>query len=173
MHAQAEYRAGASLTIYRLMDTIHLSLSQNVRLCAAKVGDQRTMTDINTASSAPLPAVSQLAELDDGQGRPLPWPQTGAQALPTGRRPAPAHSVIDCDIHNELSSIDLLLPYLAERWCDYIRESAFRGPHANDYPRGALTSARPGSIRNRDEWVRTTKTHLRASREHPDPGARR
>ena len=69
-----------------------------------------------------------------------------APSTPARQRLSPAHRVIDCDIHNELSSIDLLFPYLADHWCDYIRESAFRGPHANDYPRGAPTSARPGSI---------------------------
>lgn len=55
-------------------------------------------------------------------------------------------TVIDCDIHNEIPSLERLFPYLADHWCDYIRESAFTGPSANDYPRGAPTSARPGSI---------------------------
>ncbi|MEM7029482.1 MAG: amidohydrolase family protein [Chloroflexota bacterium] len=55
-------------------------------------------------------------------------------------------SVIDCDIHNVVPSIKTLFPYLGEHWCDYIWESGFAGPGANDYPRGAPTSARPGSI---------------------------
>jgi len=54
--------------------------------------------------------------------------------------------VIDCDLHNEVSSIEQLMPYLADYWQDYVRGSAFGGPHANDYPRGAPTSARPGSM---------------------------
>ena len=54
-------------------------------------------------------------------------------------------AIIDCDIHNTLPSIETLFPYLADHWCDYIRESSFRGPGANDYPPGAPTSARPGS----------------------------
>ena len=55
------------------------------------------------------------------------------------------HTVIDCDIHNVLPSIKTLFPYLADYWCDYIRESGFGGPGANDYPPGAPTSARPDS----------------------------
>ena len=60
--------------------------------------------------------------------------QTAVQPLNGRRRPSPPHPVIDCDIHNEVSSIELLMPYLSDHWCDYVRESAFRGPHANDYP---------------------------------------
>ncbi|MXY92867.1 MAG: amidohydrolase [Caldilineaceae bacterium SB0664_bin_27] len=57
-----------------------------------------------------------------------------------------AHSVIDCDIHNELSSIDQLVPYLADYWQEYIRISGYPGPSGGDYPRGAPISARPGSL---------------------------
>ncbi|MEZ4712438.1 MAG: amidohydrolase family protein [Caldilineaceae bacterium] len=65
-------------------------------------------------------------------------------------QPSPARSisptaVIDCDIHNELTSLEMLFPYLADHWCDYIRETGFGGPGATDYPRGAPTSAQPGS----------------------------
>ena len=55
-------------------------------------------------------------------------------------------AVIDCDIHNELPSIDLLFPYLDDHWVDYIRNVGFGGPGASDYPPGAPTSARPGSM---------------------------
>lgn len=72
--------------------------------------------------------------------------QTAAQPVNGRPRPAPTHPVIDSDIHNEVSSVDQLMPYLADYWQDYIRGSAFRSPHANDYPRGAPSSARPGSI---------------------------
>lgn len=54
-------------------------------------------------------------------------------------------AVIDCDIHNELPSLQTLLPYLPDYWCDYINTSDFKGPDANDYPEGVPTSARPGS----------------------------
>jgi uncharacterized protein len=55
-------------------------------------------------------------------------------------------AVIDADIHNELPSLKVLYPYLDDHWCDYIDESAFVGPDANDYPKGAPTTARPGSV---------------------------
>jgi predicted TIM-barrel fold metal-dependent hydrolase len=56
-----------------------------------------------------------------------------------------AQALIDCDIHNELPSLKTLFPYLPDHWRDYISESAFVGPDANDYPKGAPTTARPGS----------------------------
>ena len=39
-------------------------------------------------------------------------------------------AVINCDIHNVLPAIEALFPYLADHWCDYIRESSFSGPSA-------------------------------------------
>jgi len=62
------------------------------------------------------------------------------------QHPTSPHRVIDCDIHNEVSSIEDLMPYLADYWRDYISNSAFTGPGTNDYPPGAPTSARPGSV---------------------------
>lgn len=53
--------------------------------------------------------------------------------------------VIDCDLHNELPALKTLYPYLADHWRDYCDESAFTGPDANDYPKGAAITARPGS----------------------------
>ena len=63
------------------------------------------------------------------------------KVAPTGAR----HRTIDCDIHNELPSLKALYPYLPDHWRDYIEESAFVGPDSNDYPKGAPTTARPGS----------------------------
>ncbi|HXF63127.1 MAG TPA: amidohydrolase family protein [Caldilineaceae bacterium] len=54
-------------------------------------------------------------------------------------------AVIDADIHNELPSLKTLYPYLAAHWVDYCEESAFTGPDANDYPKGAPVTARPDS----------------------------
>ena len=54
-------------------------------------------------------------------------------------------NVIDCDIHNEVPSIDVLKPYLSDHWCSYIEESAFRGPDSDDYPVGAPTSVMSSS----------------------------
>ena len=52
--------------------------------------------------------------------------------------------VIDCDLHNPLPPLDMLYPYLPDYWVDHCRDSGFYGPDANDYPRGAPTSTRPG-----------------------------
>ncbi|HMN29108.1 MAG TPA: amidohydrolase family protein [Caldilineaceae bacterium] len=55
------------------------------------------------------------------------------------------HPIIDCDLHNEVPSLQVLYPYLPAHWVDYCNESAFVGPDANDYPANAPTTARPGS----------------------------
>ena len=85
-------------------------------------------------------AASENGQNPDGLGRAATQPVNGRQT------PSPSRAVIDCDIHNEVSSIEQLMPYMADYWQDYIRGSAFNSPHANDYPRGAPTSARPGSV---------------------------
>jgi predicted TIM-barrel fold metal-dependent hydrolase len=53
--------------------------------------------------------------------------------------------VIDCDMHNTLPSLKALFPYLADHWRDYIGESAFVGPDANDYPGGSRLTTAPGT----------------------------
>lgn len=52
--------------------------------------------------------------------------------------------VIDCDIHVEMRSVEVLFPYLAEHWREYISETAFKGPVDTSYPRGAAISVEPG-----------------------------
>jgi hypothetical protein len=54
-------------------------------------------------------------------------------------------AVIDADLHNDLPALKALYPYLADHWVDYCEESAFTGPDANDYPKGAPTTARADS----------------------------
>jgi predicted TIM-barrel fold metal-dependent hydrolase len=54
-------------------------------------------------------------------------------------------TIVDADLHNELPSLQTLYPYLADHWVDYCQESAFTGPDANDYPKGAPTTARRDS----------------------------
>ena len=54
-------------------------------------------------------------------------------------------SVVDCDIHNTVPSVEALVPYLSDHWREYVRQSAFRGPTDTAYPPGAPTSAVPGS----------------------------
>lgn len=53
--------------------------------------------------------------------------------------------MVDSDVHNELPSLDALLPYLGEHWRVYIAESAFVGPMANDYPAATPLAAREGT----------------------------
>src|SRR5438105_12002361 len=57
----------------------------------------------------------------------------------------PMPPVIDADLHNVVPSVEALVPYLADHWREYVRQSAFRGPVDTAYPPGAPTSARPGS----------------------------
>ena len=94
----------------------------------------------NEPRTGPPQKKSENGRTSVGRGQPVQSP--ASDRLPNAR----AHSVIDCDIHNELSSIDLLIPYLADYWQDYIRSAGYPGPAAGDYPRGAPISARPGSI---------------------------
>ncbi|MGI8549739.1 MAG: amidohydrolase family protein, partial [Dehalococcoidia bacterium] len=54
-------------------------------------------------------------------------------------------AVIDCDIHNVVPSPQALFPYLSDYWREYVNESSFRGPTDTAYPKGAPTSARPGT----------------------------
>ena len=70
---------------------------------------------------------------------------TDASTAPSEPVTSSSPAVIDCDIHNVLPSVETLFPYLADHWRAFIRESSFGGPGANDYPKGAPTSARPGS----------------------------
>lgn len=58
----------------------------------------------------------------------------------TGRN---GSGTIDCDVHLEVPSVEVLLPYLDEHWREYIRETAFKGPIDTSYPAGATTSIRP------------------------------
>ncbi len=51
--------------------------------------------------------------------------------------------MIDCDIHNTIASLNVLDPYLSAYWRDYIHNTAFMGPDANDYPTGAPMTAHP------------------------------
>src|SRR5205085_3831933 len=54
-------------------------------------------------------------------------------------------SVIDCDIHATVPSVETLFPYLSEHWREYIRTSAFKGPVDTAYPPNAPTTLPPGT----------------------------
>jgi len=53
--------------------------------------------------------------------------------------------IIDCDLHNEVPTVQALFPYLPMFWQEYISQSGFKGPTDSAYPSGAATSARPGT----------------------------
>jgi uncharacterized protein len=53
--------------------------------------------------------------------------------------------VIDCDVHNNVPSIEALYPYLSDHWRDYLIERGVKSLEPNYYPRGTSLSARPGS----------------------------
>ena len=53
--------------------------------------------------------------------------------------------VIDCDVHGNVPSIGVLIPYLSEYWRETIAQTRFKGATDNYYPGGAALSARPGS----------------------------
>ena len=56
-------------------------------------------------------------------------------------------SVIDCDVHANVPSIETLFPYMEEAWIDGTRERGWKGPTGPrlSYPVGAASTAR-------DEW---------------------
>jgi predicted TIM-barrel fold metal-dependent hydrolase len=53
--------------------------------------------------------------------------------------------VIDVDIHCTVPSYQVLFPFLSAHWREYITYSAFKGATDTAYPRGAPTSALPGT----------------------------
>jgi len=53
--------------------------------------------------------------------------------------------VIDVDIHVNVPSEQALVPYLSDHWREYLRYSAFKLPTDTAYPKGAPTSALPGT----------------------------
>ena len=66
-------------------------------------------------------------------------------------RAAPSSSVVteralvDCDLHNEVPSIQALFPYLPAYWVEHITNTLFKGPTESYYPLNAPLAARPGS----------------------------
>jgi uncharacterized protein len=54
-------------------------------------------------------------------------------------------AVIDCDIHNEVPSVQALFPYLPEYWVEHITNTMFKGPAEPYYPPGSPVAVRPGS----------------------------
>ena len=67
--------------------------------------------------------------------------------------------VVDCDIHMQVPSVEVLLPYLDEHWREYIRETSFKGPIDTSYPAGAATSLRP-ELRGEDLGLATVRERV-------------
>ncbi len=57
-----------------------------------------------------------------------------------------AVSLIDSDVHNYPDTIDELMPFLSERWQAYIKQSGFKRPPIEHYPKVYQAAAR------RDAW---------------------
>ncbi|WP_020578003.1 amidohydrolase family protein [Actinopolymorpha alba] len=53
--------------------------------------------------------------------------------------------LVDCDVQVAVGSVDVLAPYLDQRWRDYLSESGVRAIDPHQYPKGAPISALPGS----------------------------
>lgn len=68
--------------------------------------------------------------LADWYARPFSWPNG---------------DLVDCDVHLTVPSIEILLPFLPDRWADYVVESGARTPGPDQYPPSAPLSALPGS----------------------------
>jgi len=51
--------------------------------------------------------------------------------------------VIDCDVHNDIPSVEALFPYLPDYWIEHITNTLFKGPTEQVYPPGSPIAARP------------------------------
>lgn len=49
--------------------------------------------------------------------------------------------LIDCDVHNNVPSIEVLLPYLSDHWRDHIVERGVGSLEPNYYPSGEIGRA--------------------------------
>ena len=54
--------------------------------------------------------------------------------------------IIDCDIHNTVPSITVLMPYLSDYWREYFAQTHFNGPIDNPYPPGMPTSFHSATV---------------------------
>ena len=67
---------------------------------------------------------------------------------------------IDCDIHNEVPTLQTLFPYMSDFWRDYCSTSGFRGPDANDYPRQTPLTTHPDAQSPWDTDLEHVRDHL-------------
>jgi len=52
-------------------------------------------------------------------------------------------SVIDCDLHNVVPSVNALIPYLPDHWQEYVTQSDLKGPAASLYSPEPLLAPHP------------------------------
>ncbi len=71
--------------------------------------------------------------------------ERSAQAIPHELTRVSETGLIDCDVHNNIASREVLYPFLSDRWRDYVIEHGVTSLEPNYYPAGAPLSARPGS----------------------------
>lgn len=86
-----------------------------------------------------------------------------ATAPLTDSPPAPARpAFIDCDLHNEIDSLQDLYPYLAQRWRGHLDQFGLRTPNGGYYPRfmDHREDARPPSGRQSGSEVEFTRRHF-------------
>jgi predicted TIM-barrel fold metal-dependent hydrolase len=50
--------------------------------------------------------------------------------------------IVDADLHNTVSSVEALVPYLSPFWQEQVAQTGFKGPFYTVYPLGLPTSAR-------------------------------
>ncbi len=53
------------------------------------------------------------------------------------------HTLIDCDLHNAVPSVETLFPYLPPYWREQISQTAFKGATESPYAKGAAVAAHP------------------------------
>jgi uncharacterized protein len=72
------------------------------------------------------------------------------------------HTLIDCDLHNTVPSVEALFPYLPPYWREQISQTAFKGATESPYPKGAAVAARPDAAPPGGGAPGSDLAHLRA-----------
>ena len=73
-------------------------------------------------------------------------PPTRVDAATGSESPGPRTTgYIDCDVHNYPASMEVLLPYLPQRWRSFVEHIGYEGPASNLYPKVFANAARRDS----------------------------
>ena len=90
-------------------------------------------------------------------------PRIDAPAVAAAGTGVPARpAIIDCDLHNEIDSLEDLYPYLAQRWREHLDTFGLRTPNGGYYARfmGPREDARPPSGRRPGSELDFTRRHF-------------